>query len=272
MAEKKPSLYEILGVAPNATLEEIKAAHRRQSLEIMSGKLGLGRAECDHRLQVLDVALGTLSDANARDIYDRKQAEAARYATATPLALTAGPEAEHRALRVADAMAEVHRHQLTVGAPPKLDFGEVSQTLGATGRALKIILRVAILALVLLAVMRVGQNVLAKRQGAAPPPAAVVARAEEKLTIQEYFKRTGVRVASADEARALEAERRRAENEAREAQFNERRQREESERFFEESRRNAEDQEAEQRRAEAEARYEAQRRQREARAPRGEEQ
>lgn len=270
MTDNKSSLYEILGVTPSATTEQIKAAHRRQSLQVMSGQLGLSREACDARLQALDAALATLSDPEARANYDREQGIAP--ATITWSIAPVEPR-EERALRIADAVADIHRQQLAVSAPPKLDFGEVSHSLGATGRALKTIMRIAILVLVLMAVIRMGQNVLAHRKPGGPmaPPPDIAARAEEKLRVQEYFKRTGVRVANAAEARALDDERHRAETAAREAAFNERRQREASERFFEESRAMAEREEYEQRQAAAEARYEAERRQRETRAPRGEE-
>lgn len=268
LAEKKKSLYEILGVSPSASPAELKAAHRRLSLEIMSGKLGLSRDDCDHRLQLLDVALNTLIEPSSRDAYDMQLAAASAVNVSYPVQPASGSGGgEGRALQLTAAAEEIYRTNLAAIDERRLEFGAVAKTVGSSVRSLKIILRVVIWLFVLGIVFRTGGCMLAARSAALPP--AQVAKAEEMLKIQAYYKKHGVRAANSAEVAALEAENRRQENERREEEFNRRKIEDENRRFIEESEELSRRLEQEQQRAEAEAHYEAMRRQREAQSQRG---
>lgn len=268
LAENKRSLYEILGVAPTASLAELKAGHRRLSLEIMSGKLGVSREDCDYRLQLLDVALSTLSDPCSRDAYDLQLAEASRANRSFPVSSAIGAGgAEGRAPQLAAVVEDVYKANVPAIDERQFQLAAVSQTVGASMRSLQIILRVVFWLLLLGIVIRLGSCTLAARMRPGLPPAAV-AKAEEMLMIQAYFKQTGVRAASRAEVEALQAEARRLDDERREEEFKQRRADYESDRFFAESQEISRRLEEEQARAEAEARYVAIERQRQARSAR----
>jgi curved DNA-binding protein CbpA len=265
LVEKKKNMYEILGVSPTASPAEMKSAHRRLSLEIMSGKHGLSREDSDYRLQLLDVALNTLSDPSSRDAYDRQLAAVVPPAadfSARPAA--ASPNDEGRALQLAAVVEDIYKTNISKIDDQRSTLGVVSQSLSASGRSLKLILRIVGLLLLLGMVLRTGGCVMAARK--AEPPRALVAKAEDKLIVQAYYKKHGVRVANRAEVEALEAEARRADNERREAAFKQRKIEDDNERFIEESRQSSLRMEREQERADAEARYEAMRRQRESQA------
>lgn len=74
MTTNKKTMYEILQVSSTASLAEIKAAHKRLSLEVMSASPALSREDCNFRLNLLDVALHTLSVPVLRDAYDAQLA------------------------------------------------------------------------------------------------------------------------------------------------------------------------------------------------------
>ena len=86
---------------------------------------------------------------------------------------------------------------------------------------------------------------------------ADIAKAEEKVILQEYYQAHGVMPASRAEAELLEKESRRAENAAREATMETRRAEDKNARFIEESRRIGDQVSANLQRAEQQARYEA---------------
>lgn len=233
-------MYEILEVSPTASLEEIKAAHKRLSIRIMSGKLGLSREDCEFKLKVLDVALHTLSATALRDAYDAELAATAAGAApgnvVVPYKANAVlPGGEARALqllaevqdtyKVAPASLETHRTAIKV----------ISSTVSTSAKSLKIVLRGVIGLLVLGSILSVGKISFSSRQGV--PPSKEVAKAEEKLIILEYYKKYGVRPASRAEAEFLETENRRKENEQRATEFAEKRREDEYRRFVEDSRR-----------------------------------
>ena len=87
-ATRQPDHYQLLGVAKNATVEDIRRAYRRAMKEIHPDtKSPEARANAEERSKVLNVAYSTLSQPEKRRAYDdRLRAEAvqdqimARYA------------------------------------------------------------------------------------------------------------------------------------------------------------------------------------------------
>lgn len=233
---KKKTMYEILEVSPTASHADIKAAHKRLSIELMSGTLGLSREECDFKLNVLDVALHTLSVPVSRDAYDAQLASTkATGNVALPIksnVVSLGDEA--KALRIVAAIEDSYKIAAANIDSFQFPIKEVSSTVSVSARSLKRLLRVIIGLLVLGFILKMGQMAFASRQ--AGRPSSEVAKAEEKLIIQEYYKKHGVRPASRAEAEFLEQENRRKENEQREAAFAEKKKEEEYSRFVEESR------------------------------------
>lgn len=228
-------MYEILGVPATAPLAEIRAAHRRRSLEIMSGKLGLSRDDCDYELKLLDLALETCSDPAARAAYDAKLAPPQPAANrALPMQLQAeDPVSRERALQLATSIHDDYKAAQAPLAEHQLAIKAVSTTLHASGRTLRTLARIFIGLMILGFVIRMGQAGLAARKAGQRTPEMV--RAEEKLVIQQYYKKHGVRPASRAEAELLELENRRRENEAREAEFAKQREENDLQRLVEET-------------------------------------
>jgi hypothetical protein len=235
--KKKKTMYEILEVTPTASQAEIKAAHKRLSIQIMSGALGLSREDCDFRLNILDVALHTLSQPALRDAYDAAlalaaPANAAVAVKANALALVEVDDA--KASEIVAAITESHKLVSAGIDSHRPQIAVISSTVSASVRSLKTILRVTIGLLVLGSILTVGKMSFASRQGGMPKKEEI--KAEEKLIILEYYKKYGVRPASRAEAEFLEIENRRRENEQRAAEFAEKRREEEYQRWEEESR------------------------------------
>lgn len=259
MSQQKKTMYQILRVDATATTAEIKAAHRRLSFALLSGKASLSPDERDYQLKLLDVALATLSDAEARAAYDAKLSAPVSPAPPLPVPVTS-PSEVSRALQLAEVVEQNFR--MSVGNERKLQFDAVSATLGNSARALKTILRIIIGLVILFMVMRWGQMAMASRPPP-PPPSSEVLKAEEKLVIQRYFKTYGVRPGSRAEAEMLTMEHRRKENAAREADYERDRAAREAERFAEQGRSIGERVHEDLRIAEEAAREEDQRRKRE---------
>lgn len=237
MTVKKKTMYEILDVSPTASYADIKASHKRLSLELMSGKLGLSREDCNFKLNLLDVALHTLSAPIFRDAYDAQLASAAAPGNlALPMKfniVSTGDEA--KALRIVAAIEDNYKIAVASMGSHQFPLKEISSTVSASTRSFKKLLKIIIGLAVLGFVLKTGQMALSFRQ--AGRPSIEVVKAEEKLIIQEYYKKYGVRPASRAEAEFLEKENRRKENEQREAVFAENKGEDEYRRFVEESRR-----------------------------------
>jgi curved DNA-binding protein CbpA len=71
MASKK-SLYDLLGVAPRASKQEISRAYERLSASLQSSDSGLDNQEAQFRLGLIRQAYETLSDDFARTAYDAR--------------------------------------------------------------------------------------------------------------------------------------------------------------------------------------------------------
>lgn len=236
MDNKKQTMYEVLEVSPTASFAEIKAAHKRLSLKIMSGALGLSREDCEFRLKILDVALHTLSVPALRDAYDAELAPPASPANAVaPVRTTALALVDDaKVTEIATAIKRSHQTVPVSLASHRTELEIVSSTVSASARSLKTILRAIIGLFVLGSVLTMGKIAFASRTAALPTKEE--ARAEEKLIILEYYKKHGTRPASRAEAEFLETENRRKENEQRQAEFAEKRKDDEYRRFVEDSR------------------------------------
>lgn len=267
LAQAVASMYEALGVAPTASQAELVAAHRRLSFELMSGKQGLSREDVDARLKLLDEALGTLSDAASRRLHDEQLAAGKSHSTVVATPASVPLTEEQRALQLAMTAEEIYRANAVAVADRRFPLAAVSETLGTSMRALQIILRILVWLFVAFLVFRMGGCMLASRN--AVPPQPLVAKAEEKLIIQSYYRQHGVRAASRAEVAALVAEDKRRENERRTEEFEKRKADSEMQRFLSEASANNERLEEEKERAAAEARQEALMRQREAESLRG---
>ena len=234
---KKQTMYEVLEISPTASFAEIRAAHKRQSLNIMSGALGLSREEFEFKLKVLDVALHTLSSPVLRDAYDAElAANAAPGNAVVPVrtnVVSSGDET--RALQLMAAMEGNYKAALQGFDEHRPALQVVSSTVSTSVKSLKTIVRGVIGLLVLGSILTVGRIAFGSRQDPLPPKE--VAQADEKLMILEYYKKYGVRPASRAEAEFLETENRRKENEQRAAAFEEKKRADEFQRFEEESRR-----------------------------------
>lgn len=238
MSANKKTLYEILEVSPTASYFDIKAAHKRLSLKLMS--LGLSREDCDFKLNLLDVALHTLSVPLSREAYDAQLASTAAPGNAfLPVKANAmSLVGASNASQVAAALENSQKLATAMMQAHQFPVKEVSSTAGMAARSLKTILRVVIGLLVLGFFIRMGQTAVAFRHAGQPTRDEL--KAEEKLIIQEYYKKHGVRPASRAEAELLEQENRLRENEQRAAKDEERRKENEYHRFVEESRREGE--------------------------------
>lgn len=259
---KKKTMYEILEVPQTASFAEIKAAHKRLSLELMSGASGLSREDCNFQLSILDVALHTLSAPVLRDSYDAQLAPAQEPSKAIVPQRTGivafGDEAKAR--QIAAAMEDNQKFAVASMRGQQFPIKEISSVISTSASSFKIILRAVIGLMVLGFVLKVGQMGMSSRQ--AGQPSSQVVRAEEKLIIQEYYKKYGVRPASRAEAELLEEQNRRNENEQRMAAFAEKKKQDEYRRFIEETRHDGDRVHANLVHGEREARFEEERRQR----------
>ncbi|RHY71720.1 hypothetical protein DYB30_000731 [Aphanomyces astaci] len=69
MAPKHTKLYDVMGVAPTVTPEELKKAYRRKALQLHPDKRG-NTPEAQEEFTVMKAAYDILSDPKQRDIYD----------------------------------------------------------------------------------------------------------------------------------------------------------------------------------------------------------
>ncbi len=238
MSNKK-TMYEILEVDSGASLEQIKAAHRRLSFKIMSDEQHLGRDECEHQLKLLDVALHTLSNPILRESYDAELAVAAQpssNAVVPILHSTSSPAEQIRALALIAEMEGNYKVATRSGERETSSMLQTaSSTIGASAQSLKVIVRVVVGLSILLMVLMMGRGAASSRQG--DVAMADKLKAEEKLIILEYYKKYGVRPASRAEAEFFEAENRRKENAQRAAEFEEKKRQEEYDKFINDSKR-----------------------------------
>jgi hypothetical protein len=262
VATKKKTLYEILGVAPSASLDEIKAAHKLQSRKLMISEIGLSREDVDFQLQVLDVALFTLSNPLSRDDYDAQIAPPIKSEPVTKLPIKAG----ENSLSIAAAMERSNQLSAAMLANQTTSFDVAATTVKSSIKSLKYIFRFIAGFIVLLVVIKWGVSTMAQRHphGAAEMIAAEgkMSSTEEKLYLQEYYQKYGVRPASKTEADLLDIERRRKENAEKAAALEKKKAEEADKKFVDESRDMANQVAINLQREEEKARYEAMRQER----------
>lgn len=222
MVTKKKTLYEILDVSPTASLDEIRAAHQRMSRKLLSAASKLSREEVDFKLQVLDVALHTLSTPLSRDEYD------AQIAPLIPSVKVPTQYTDANALKIAAALEESNRITAALLANQPLPLQAVSTTVNSTIKSLSTIFRLLIGLVVFAVVIKWGTAVLAQRT-----PSAAASSAAEKAMLLEYQQTQGASAVNDP----VEVERLRKENAEKAAEL-EKQKREDAERkFVEESRR-----------------------------------
>jgi hypothetical protein len=249
--KERPTLYELLGVMPQAPLAEIKAAFRSEVNALEAQRGALQPQMFAERMQMLRVACDTLTDAVARSAYDAKRLPAAAHqspgsaAASLALAMKAEPQgatvsaqaqAEALAMR-ADAMAlRADAMLLRAGA----EHGSTRVDDLAQG-ALTVVKRIvrAIGLLVVIGIVAFGITRCAS-EGPASKRMVIEANAAEQSALQEYFQTYGVRPANMAELQLLDAARRRNETEQRQNEQRKRTQEQEQARFEEDARRQSE--------------------------------
>lgn len=257
-------MYEILGIQPDASYPEIKAAYHLQSQKLHSERNEQNGEDIDFQLKLVNVAFHTLSVPASRDAYDAQQAEL--YAHAVPpehpsnaiVALPTNTEAmslkaEAMMLRAEAMSLRADALAIRSGAaisdendvPSK---GIISKIFGGLASTSK---RFIFMFLTFVAFMMVMQAIflfVAKQNEER------ALREEEKIYIRQYYQENGIKINSRAEGEMLDAERRRAENERRAMEHEESTSEKEYRKFVEESRRRGEEISAEVMAGEREAR------------------
>ncbi len=197
MGGRKKTLYEILGVAPTATVAEIRRAHQEQSRQLLVG--GETREALDFKLQVLDVALHTLASPSSRNEYDAQ--------IAPPILPTRlqKPHNEVRALRVAAALAESERVAAEMRATQVLPLQD---TLRSMLKSLAKIFRVFIGLFILAMVMRWAGSLLAESAPSLAAKRAAQMSAQEASAVTDPAELERRRKVNAEKAAALEQQKR----------------------------------------------------------------
>jgi curved DNA-binding protein CbpA len=263
---KKPSLYEILGIPTNADAEAIEEACKLKLLELESSSAIMDSSELASAKQTIRIAASTLSDSSSRLAYDDRLAranalsvasssntasarpshsqyipprEAARQTASAPsIAAPAtgdvvGLRAEALALR-AEALslrADAMLMQAGAGDAASLPHPRdgVSRLM-ANGAMWRIMIFMGLLAAIAFGVSRYISDAPVRADTAK-------GQAMERLALQEYFQTYGVRPANMAELELLQTERRRRENEQRSVGQNTDKKALDEKKFEEESRR-----------------------------------
>lgn len=254
-------MYKILEVSPDASLPEIKVAHKLLTRALVTEKLGLRREEIDLKLQMLDLAFNTLSDQEARDAYD---AQLATHKTPENIAVPVNTNVvsrrpDSKSLMIAAAIEDTHKMAASIDAGYPTPLTIMATTVNSSASSLGKLLRVFVGLLVLGFVINGALAILGNRRQ--EHPTSAVSKAEEKVIIQEYYQEHGVRPGSKEEVDLLEIENRRKENERRAAALEQQKKDEAYNQFVEESRRMGDQVSRDLQRAEERARYEAEQKQ-----------
>lgn len=220
----KQTLYEILGVDPYAGLPQLQAAYSARLRALEQDRQAMSPQAFSDRVQVLRVALSTLSDASSRLSYDAKLIAARNPVGVSDAGLALVPMLDDAATASTDVRAEalsLRADALSLRADammmraraesPRARSADVARTV-ATGTltGFKYLTR-AIGLLVIVAIGAFGLTRCMTGDSSAYR-ARLEAKAAEKTALQDYFQTHGVRPANMAELELLEAERRRREN------------------------------------------------------------
>ncbi|MBH9552473.1 J domain-containing protein [Inhella gelatinilytica] len=225
--QNKPTLYELLGVAQQATMAEVRAAFRQAVEALEAQRAQLSSQEFNERFQLLRTAQSTLTDPVSRAGYDADLAPASQGS-----ALISGPSeptspAPGAAAARADALglqadalslraeALLARAQLESGAARRPPLGWSDRAPWAQ-RALRFFAVLGLMALLGFGLSRC--SLMNAREQMAQREAL-----ENQAALQDYYQAHGVRPANMDELRLLEAERLRKENAERQVAAEQRR-------------------------------------------------
>lgn len=292
MATPKKNMYEMLGLAPSASQDDIERAYA--ALRDAPPAPGANADDVRNRQKILEVAYRTLSSPMSRQAYDAfLHTKGAPSVPSTPQravlaapalaqdSSAAAPSAQALALRAdalsikAEAMALKADALMLRADVSNARAADISTPLGSAGAATRIVLR-AVGAVLL------GWFLYSVWHGmrASPATAAkVVEQSDDKAALQEYYQAHGVMPANRAEMAQLEAARRKQETEryalereklrqeAEKRQFEEdvRRSTAQAERNLEEGERRAREAAREEEERERQARMEAAQREREER-------
>jgi curved DNA-binding protein CbpA len=262
----RQTLYEMLGVAPGASLAELQAAYRREAGILETNRAGMRPEQLSEAGQLLRVAFNTLSDPVSRLGYDSRLAASSRSAVVTRALATVDPDAAPRSAEVrADALS-LRADALSLRADallmragleaPGAAGGGVAQTiaLGALTSLKRFTRAIGLLVLVCIVAFAATRFIVGDPLARS---AAKEAKAREQTALQEYYQTYGVRPANMAELELLEADRRRKENQGANRNRDREQQERDARRFEEESRQRGREVSENLRRAEDEARRQA---------------
>lgn len=243
----------MLEVSEHASTEDIRAAHGRQVDGLLAQRAHLSAADLDLRMQVLKLALSTLTSAASRYAYDtqlahERAAQRTQGSDAGSVDMDAGGSGAWSKPLLPEAQALLRKAR-RADEPEEERLSPLVWLLSN----LKSSVTKSLVFIGLLAVMGMVLQMMFMRSAWRESPSERMRSAEDQAVIQEYYQTYGVRPASREEAELLMRENQRKEAEEREAQRQ--RQMVEQQRldFESESRRRAEEVSAALRRSEEEA-------------------
>lgn len=234
MTKKKKTMYEMLEVSPTASDSEIQAAYQLMSKNLQSARNDKNGEDIDLQLKVIGVAFNTLSVKRTRDAYDARLGGNALNNEATSLGMVPIVPKEASSLKTeamllkseamslkaeavslkADAIALKVDSAYRSSAESVLD--KVSRWLSPVKKAFAIVATLIGIGIVVQLMFMIFVN----RQAATV--VAADSKANEKVMLEDYYQRTGVRVATKEEMDSLEADNRREEQRQRLLQEQER--------------------------------------------------
>ena len=220
MGSVKKTMYEVLGLSPAATSEQIEAVY--QALCNMPAAPGVSVDDATNQKKVLDAAYRTLSAPLSRQAYDAflhtriNGPTPAEQAPKPGLALVDYPAPSPQAVALRAEALSIKAEAMSLKADALMLRADVA-SVRASGAAapwddlyplFKRVLRIAGAAFGIWFLFWLLYGMMAPRQ-----TAQVEAQAAEKAALQEYFQTYGVRPANRAEMELMETARRRQEAE-----------------------------------------------------------
>ncbi|MDO9483097.1 MAG: hypothetical protein Q8K34_01170 [Hydrogenophaga sp.] len=250
MKPAKKSLYELLQVDPDASVEDIQQAHDHLVAQLIAQRSADRAADLDVRVQALKVALNTLSSPVSRLAYDAKLAH-----DRAQNARTTGTESTRGSLEASNAWDRGFPAQAVLRQARHTQIPEEERQSPVVWLLsnLKSSVTKSLVFIGLLSVMGMVLQMIFMRMAVTNQPSAFQRSAEDKVVIQEYYQTHGVRPASREEVDLLEREKQRKSSEANEAKRKQQQAELEQRRFEQETRRRADEVSAALRRSEEEA-------------------